>query len=105
MDLDIRNFYLVTPRSYLQYLRIHAYFISQEVMDQYDFTVKANGYLYFKIWKVMYGLKESVIIAFTQLVQKLAPFRYEPIKFNPELLSHRTCKTTFTICVDNFGVR
>ena len=54
--------------AYLQYIRIHASFIIQEVMNQYDFTVKADIYVYFEIRKGMYGLKESGIIAFTQLV-------------------------------------
>ena len=105
MGLDIRNFYLGTPMAYLQYIHFHTSFIPQEVMDQYDFTTKANGYVDFEIQKGMYGLKEAGIIAFAQLVQKLAPFVYETMKFIPGIWRHTTCKTTFTICVDDLGVK
>ena len=33
----------------------------------------------------MYGLKEAGILTFNQLVQKLAPSRYEPMPFTPGL--------------------
>ena len=105
MGLGIGNFYFGTTMAYLQYIHVHASFTTQEVMDQYSFTVEAGGYVYLEIRKVMYGLKEAGIIAFTQLVQKLAPFRYESMKFTPDLWCHTTRKTTFTLCVDNFGVK
>ena len=105
IGLDIGNFYHGSPMAYLQYIRIHASFIIQEVMNQYDFTVKADGYVYFEIRKGMYGLKEFGIIALTQLVQKITPFGYEPMKFTPGLCRHTNRKTTFTLCVDNFGVK
>ena len=60
---------------FLQYIRVHASFIPQEVMDLYNFTFKVDGYVYFEMRKFKYSLKEYGIIAFTQLVQKLAPFR------------------------------
>jgi hypothetical protein len=52
----------------------------------------------------MYGLKEAAIIAFNQLVTKLAPASYKPAPFTPGLWCHHTKKTTFVLCVDNFGV-
>jgi hypothetical protein len=53
----------------------------------------------------MYGLKEAVIIAFNQLVQKLAPSGYESMAFTPGLWRHRTRKTTFVLCVDGLGIK
>jgi len=53
----------------------------------------------------MYGLKEASILAFNQLVQKLKPAGYEPMPFTPGLWRHRTKRTTFALCVDNFGVK
>ena len=105
MGLDIGKFYLGTPMAYLKYIRVHASFIPQEVMDQYYFTVKANRCVYFEIRKGMNGLIESGIIAFTQLVQNIAPFGYEPMRFTPVLWSHTTRKITFALCVNNFGVK
>ena len=105
MDLDNGEVYLGTPKAYLQYIYVQDSFIPQEAMDQYDFAIKANGYVDFEIRKGMYNLKEAGIIAFTQLVQKLAPFVYETMKFIPGIWRHTTCKTTFTICVDDLGVK
>jgi hypothetical protein len=53
----------------------------------------------------MYGLKEAAIIAFNQLVTKLVPAGYKPAPFTPGLWRHHTKKTTFVLCVDNFGVK
>ena len=103
--MDITNFYLGTPMAYYQYMRILAADIPQEVMDEYNFTVESDGYVYFEVRRGMYGLKEAGIIAFRQLVQKLAPFGYSPMKYTPGLWRHATRKTTFTLCVDDFGVK
>lgn len=53
----------------------------------------------------MYGLKEASILAFNQLAKKLAPFGYHPMKHTPGLWRHETRKTTFALCVDNFGIK
>ena len=53
----------------------------------------------------MYGLKEAGIIAFDQLVRKLKLFGYDPMPHTPGLWRHTSRKTTFTLCVDNFGIQ
>jgi hypothetical protein len=53
----------------------------------------------------MYGLKEAAIIAFNQLVKKLAPHGYAPTPYTPGLWHHKTKRTTFVLCVDDFGVK
>jgi hypothetical protein len=53
----------------------------------------------------MYGLKEAAIIAFNQLIQKLAPSDYKAMAFTPGLWRHCTRKITFVLCVDDFGVK
>ena len=105
LTLDIKNFYLGTPMTYFQYIRVKRDIIPQEVMDEYDFTIEADGHVYFEIRRGMYGLKEAGIIAFKQLVQKLRPYGYEPMKHTPGFWRHTTRRTTFTLCVDDFGVK
>jgi len=105
LGLDIKNFYLGTPMSYYQYLRVHRSLIPDEVMDEYNFTIESDGYVYFEVRRGMYGLKEAGIIAFQQLVAKLAPYGYSPMKYTPGLWKHNTRKTTFALCVDDFGVK
>ena len=74
-------------------------------MAEYNIIVEADGYVYFEIRKGMYGLKEAGILAFKQLVTNLAPHGYEPMKFTPGLWRHTSLPTTFTLCVDDFGVK
>ena len=53
----------------------------------------------------MYGLKEAGIIAFNRLVTKLAPHGYHPVRFTPGLWRHNSLPTTFTLAVDDFGIK
>jgi hypothetical protein len=107
LGIDIKNYYLGTPMEYYQYLRVPTSVIPQEVWDdaRYDIHVADDGYVYLEIRRGMYGLKEAGIIAFNQLVKKLAPSGYEPMPFTPGLWRHRTKRTTFVLCVDDFGVK
>jgi hypothetical protein len=75
MDIDIKNYYLDTPTKYYQYIRILVKLIPQEVWDdpRYAPHIQADGFVYLKICRGMYGLKEADILAFEQLVTKLAP--------------------------------
>jgi hypothetical protein len=107
LGLDIKNYYLGTPMKYFQYMRVPPSAIPQEVWDdpRYDIQVADDGYVYLEIRRGMYGLKEAGIIAFNQLVTKLAPHGYEPMPFTPGLWRHCTKRTTFVLCVDDFGVK
>jgi hypothetical protein len=107
LSLDIKNYYLGTPMDYYQYLRVPPSAIPTEVWDdtRYAITIAADGYVYLEIRRGMYGLKESGIIAFNQLVAKLAPYGYEPAPFTPGLWRHSNRRTTFVLCVDDFGVK
>jgi hypothetical protein len=54
----------------------------------------------------MYGLKEASILAYEQLKEHLAPHGYyAPMPFTPGLWQHSTCRTTFTLAVDDFGIK
>ena len=103
--MDIKNFYLGNKLTYYQYIRVHISMIPQEVLAEYGLAAESDGYVYFEVRKGIYGLKEAGLIAFKQLVTNLAPFGYEPMKFTPGLWKHRTKPTTFTLCVDDFGVK
>ena len=105
MCIDIKNFYLGTPMKYFQYMRIHKKFIHQEVLDEYDIIFDDRNFTYVEILRGMYGLKEAGVIAFDQLVRKLKRFGYEPMPQTPGLWRYTSCKTTFTLCVDNFGIQ
>ena len=107
MVLDIKNFYLGTPMKYYQYMRIPRALIPDEITEEYNLEtyIESDNYLYCEIRKGMYGLKEAGIIAFKNLVKNLKPHGYSPMKYTPGLWKHNTKPTTFTLCVDDFGVK
>ena len=53
----------------------------------------------------MYGLKEAIIIAYKYLVRNFQPHGYAPVENTPGLWTHSTLPTTFTLAVDNFGIK
>ena len=53
----------------------------------------------------MYRLKETGVVVFGQIVQKLAPYGYTPTPFTPGYCKHDTRPTMFTLCVEYFGAK
>ena len=53
----------------------------------------------------MYGLKQAGIIANQELVKRMAPFGYHPVKHTPGLWVYNSRKTLFTLVVDGFCVQ
>ena len=63
-----------------------------------------NGYVYCEIWKGMYGLPQSGILANQKLVQRLEPKGYALFKHTPGLWRYKWIPTTFSLVVDDFVV-
>ena len=75
-------------------------------MDQYELWDKVHdGHVYMKIVKGVYGIPQTGILEYKQLVNHLKPYGYEPWKFTQGLCTHRTNGITFTLCVDDFGIK
>ena len=53
----------------------------------------------------MYGLKQAGKLANKQLKKVLATGGYFPSKYTPGLYLHETCPISFTLVVDDFGVK
>ena len=53
----------------------------------------------------MYGLKEAAILAYEQLREHLAKSGYVPMKHTPGLWRHESFPTTFTLAVEDFGIK
>ena len=49
--------------------------------------------------------KETSILAYGQLKEHLAPYGYMPVQFTPGIRRHNTRRTTFTLAVDDFGIK
>jgi hypothetical protein len=89
LGLDIKDYFLGTPMAYFQYMRVSPLVIPREVWNdpRYDIQVNADGYVYLEIRRGMYGLKEVAIIAFNQLVTKLAPAGLQASTLHPRPLA------------------
>ena len=90
---------------YFQYMRIHKKIIPQEVLNEYDIIFDDRDFTYVEICRGMYSLKEAGVIAFDQLVRKLKLFCCETMPQTPKLWEHTSRRTTFTLCVDDFGIQ
>ena len=51
----------------------------------------------------MYGLKKESILAYKQLVKHLKIHEYYPVIGTNAIYPHKTRKTRFCLCVDDFG--
>ena len=88
-------------------MKFHISTIAQEIIDEYDLLniVDNHGFVYVKIVKGMYGLKQAGIIAQKSLIHHLSPFGYHPALHTPGLWQHETRDTIFTLVVDNFAIK
>lgn len=53
----------------------------------------------------MHGLPQAGRLAHDELVAHLAPHGYSPVRFTPGLWRHNKRRTTFTLAVDDFGIK
>ena len=88
-------------------MKFHISLIPQEIIDQYNSLdiFDSNSFIYVKIIKGMYGLKQAGIIAHKTLVQYLSPFSYHPARHTPGLWQHEYRDTIFTLVVDDFTIK
>ena len=88
-------------------MKFHIATIPQEIIDEYNLLniVDNKGYVYVKIVKGMYGLKQAGIIEHRSLIHHLAPFGYHPARHTPGLCQHETRETIFTLVVDDFAIK
>ena len=106
MSLDIKDFFLSSPMGTSEYMRIPSKYLPVDIVNRYNLKEKLHhGYVYCRIKKGMYGLKQAAILAYNNLKNKLKPFGYEPIPHTDGLWKHNTKDITFCLCVDDFGIR
>jgi hypothetical protein len=107
MTLDVKNFYLNTPMVRYEYVRIKIDDIPDEIIVQYKLRdkVTADGHVYIEIQKGMYGLPQAGILAQQLLEQRLNEQGYSQSRAVPGLWTHKTRPVSFTLVVDDFGVK
>ena len=90
-----------------EYMKIHSKYFSDELNRRYNIQQKIapDNYVYCKIKKGMYGLKQAARLAYDDLVLHLKNYGYYPDKICQNIWSHKTRKTKFCLCVDDFRVK
>ena len=64
-----------------------------------------NNFIYIEISKGMYGLKQAGFLAFQDLNQHLQPHGFYHSLHTPGLWLHYTKPISFTLVVDDFGIK
>eukprot|EP00804_Cyclotella_cryptica_P007932 CCRYP_019848-RA/>CCRYP_019848-RA protein AED:0.05 eAED:-0.05 QI:0/-1/0/1/-1/1/1/0/1335 len=106
LTADLKLFYLTAPLDRYEYMRIPLEIIPTHIIDQYNLRDKAkNGFLYMEIRRAMYGLPQAGILANKLLKQRLAKYGYYEVVHTPGLWKHLTRPISFTLVVDNFGLK
>jgi hypothetical protein len=104
--IDIENLYLNTPLGRFEYMVINLSSLPQETIDKYDSIEQAqDGKVYIEIQKCMYGLPQAGILANELLQRNLAKDGYRLTQHTHGLWKHDTCPISFSLVVDDFGVK
>ena len=106
MSADLKDHFLASPMNRPEYMKIPYKYFPDDIIKKYNLQNKvSNGYIYIKIKKGMYGLKQAALLAYNKLVQHLAPHGYRPVPHSLGLWTHDTRPTSFCLCVDDFGIK
>ena len=103
---DISNMYLNSLLPDSEYVKFSVDLIPPNIIKHYNLVpLIHNGYIYAKINKAIYGLKQSGKIANQDLIEHLGKSGYHPVPLTDGLFTHETRPTAFSLVVDDFAVR
>jgi hypothetical protein len=106
MTIDIKDFYLNTEMNRYEYMKIPIKLLPTEITEQYKLhEIAHNGFAHMEIRKGMYGLPQAGMIANVKLTKHLAKYGYRPVPHTPGLWTHDQRPITFSLVVDDFGVK
>ena len=106
MCLDIKNFYLTAPLDRYEYMKMPLSLFPAWTKEQYNLDKLAkNGFVYLEMRRAVWGLPQAGILANKLLQKRLLPHGYYECKHTPGLWRHLTRPISFTLVVDDFGVK
>ena len=90
-----------------EYMRIHSEYFPPDIRASYhiDGLIAADGYVYIKIVKGMYVIKQAAIISYNKIIYQMDTHGYYPVPFTNRLWEQNTRRTKTFLCVDVFGVK
>ena len=107
MSADLKDFFLATPMEGNEYMKVPFKHFPPDIKQRYDLDSKVteSGHIFIKIKKGMYGLKQAAILAYNNMKKHLSKYGYRPILGTTGMWEHKTRKTKFCVCVDDFGIK
>ena len=106
MCLNIKHFYLTAKLEYFEYMKMPLSLFPLWIVEQYNLKELAvDGWVYIDMMGVVWGLPQAGILANKRIRRKLAPFGYHKCVNTPGLWQYETRAISFTLVVDNFGVK
>ena len=67
MCVDLKDYFLATFMANPEFMKIHYKYFPEDIRIKYELDSKlsSDGYIYIKIKKGMYGLKQAAVLAYT----------------------------------------
>ena len=80
-----------------EYMRIHSEYFMKDIHNKYgiDNIISHDVYVYCRIKRGMYGLKQAERLAYDALLISLKKHGYAPDKYSPNIWVHETRDTKF----------
>jgi hypothetical protein len=106
MFLDLIFFYLSAPLDQYKYMKIQLALFPNWIKKQYNLdSLALDGFVFFEMCRAIWGLPQAGILVNKLLGKRLFPHGYYGCVNTPSLWKHSTHPITFTLVVDNFGVK
>ena len=107
LTIDIKDFYLNTLMARSKYTQLKLSDLPENVIFYYNLEVKVttDAWVYAEIKQGMYGLPHTGLISQHLLEKRLNKQGYNQSALTPGLWTHTWRPITFSLCVDNFGVK
>jgi hypothetical protein len=106
MCLDLKNFYLTAALDYYKYMKILLSLFLEWIKKQYNLdTHTRDGFVFLEIRQAVWGLPQAGILANKLLCKQLKRHGYHECVNTPGLWRHATRPVTFSLVIDDFGVK
>jgi hypothetical protein len=99
MMMDIKNYYLGTPLPRFEYMKMLLSRFTDEIIQKFNLNALAvDGWVYIKIRKGMYGLKQAGLHANHLLQTRLSPFGYFPARNTGTMATQDSANLVYSRC-------
>ena len=104
-SMHLKDIFLHTPMHSPELMKLAVKYFLHDIIENYNLNDSVhNGYIFIKIKRGMYGLKQASVLAYQYLSKLLTDGEYTQILGSLGMWKHETRKTLFCLCVGDFGM-